>query len=385
MDTKSFLKYLKSIDFPNSNYNAIQLYPETEIINGKYINEFNSKYKKKYLYSHEDKNIIINSETSRLFNESLKYISDVQNNLLKKNIENYISGGFAFKLYSLLNHNMHIYNKELFKTKDCDIYVYYDLKRISNKLIVSNLINLVNSIIKFNKLQNYSFVEFYILLNYENTNKFLEYVEILFNEGFDLYTYFIKDNLKNDTKEKIYEFKFLKVINKEFCIRIKIKLLNIEALIIENIYSYTKVTYYYIKKLENNTFKVINKYIPIEFLIKNKNKSNIDLMRNSINVYNRTYHLYNMNSLLYNFLHLFYKYECNTENITIEKKRKECKDIRDEKRLDLFFKIYCKTLYPKLNKNNIKLYLEKLKDSKIKFKKNVEKIKNFKMIEDIFL
>lgn len=384
MDPKSFLKYLKSIDFPNSNYNAIQLYPRTEIINGKYINEFNNKYKKKFLYSHEDKNIIIDSETSKLFNESLKYISDIQNNLFKKNIENYISGGFAFKLYSLLNSNY--YNKELLKTKDCDIYVYYDLKRMSNKLIISNLINLVNSTIEFNKLQNYAFIEFYVLLNYENNNKFLEYIEILINEGFDLYTYYIKDNSKNDSlNQKIYEFKFLKVINKEFCIRIKIKLVNIETLIIENIYSYSKVTYYYIKKLENNTFKVINKYIPVEFLIKNKNKSNINLMRYSINIYNRKYYIYNMNTILYNFLHLLYKYDCNTENITIEKKRKECKNVRDEKRLDLFFKIYCKRLYPKLNKNNIHLYLEKLKDSKIKFKKNIEKIKDFKMIENVFL
>ena len=95
MDGKQFIKYLKTLDFPNNNYTAMKLYPGTELINGKYINDFNKKYKKKYLYDHEDKNIVDNIVAKQLLNNSLPYISDIQQNLLDLNIENYISGGAA--------------------------------------------------------------------------------------------------------------------------------------------------------------------------------------------------------------------------------------------------------------------------------------------------
>ena len=102
MNSKEFIKYLKTLDFPDKNYNAIKLYPGTELINGKYINDFNKKYKKKYLHIHEDKNLLDNNIVAKqLFNNSLSYISKIQNNLLNIKIENYISGGAALKLYSL--------------------------------------------------------------------------------------------------------------------------------------------------------------------------------------------------------------------------------------------------------------------------------------------
>ena len=67
MNTNEFLKYLKSQDFPKKKYNAIYNYPGTEYKNNKYENDFNKKYKKKFLYPHEDKNIVQNNVADNLF------------------------------------------------------------------------------------------------------------------------------------------------------------------------------------------------------------------------------------------------------------------------------------------------------------------------------
>lgn len=369
-----FINYLKTMDFPNKKYNAIYDYPNTQLINKKYINDFNKKYKKKFLYSHEDKNLIINYDSEQLFNNSFKYISNIQKNLLKRNIQNYISGGAALKLYSLL-YKVNNNDKNLI-TKDYDMYLYYNEKKLNNIIILNKVKDIIDSLLEINKHQNYAFIELYMLLHYENSKNFVEILEIFLNNGFDLFTYTIKNN-------DIYEFKFLKVINKEFCIRIKLKLLNIDNFIKENIYSYTKLTYYYINKIKNE-FKVVNKYIPIEILIKNKSKSNLEIMKSSIIYNNNIFYVYNMNTLLYNLMHLYYKYNHDTENKTIDIKKQSGKDIRDKKRLDLFFKIYCKAIYPELSKSNINSRLIKLKDSEKKFKKPIEKIKDFSIIEKIF-
>ena len=252
---------------------------------------------------------------------------------------------------------------------------------MTNNIILNNIENIINSVVEVNKNQNYAFIELYTLMNYKNKNDFYEVLEIFLNNGYDLNSYLIKSS----NEKEMYEFKFLKVINTEFCLRIKIKFLNIENMINEYIYSYTKLTYYYIKKLPNNIYKVINKYIPVEILIKNKYKSNLEMMKSSIKFYNNTFYIYNLNTLLYNLMHLYYKYNFNKTNITINKKKIEGKNSRDKKRLDLFFKIYCNVLYPKLNNNQINLLLIKLKSNEKKFKKNIEKIKDFNMIDNIFL
>ena len=379
INNNNFIDYLKNIGFPSKNYNAMKEYPHTKLINGKFTNYFTKKYKKKFLYLHEDKNIILNSISNQLFNNSFNYISHLQHNLLKKNIENYISGGSALKLYSLLYNEKN--NDKLFTTKDYDLYLYCNEKKITNKIILNNIENIINSVVEVNKYQNYSFIELYTLINYENKDKFIEVLEIFLNNGYDLNSYLIK----NSNEKEVYEFRFLKVINKELCLRLKIKFLNIEKMINEEIYSYTKLTYYYIKKNPNNIFKVINKYIPVEILIKNKHKSNLEIMKSSIKFYNNIFYIYNLNTLLYNLMHLYYKYNYNVVNITIERKRIEGKNIRDKKRLDLFFKIYCNVMYPNLNNNQINLLLIKLKEHEKKFKKNIEKIKDFSMIENIFL
>ena len=124
MNSDFFIKYLKNNDFPNKNYNAITSHPDK--------NYFTQKYKKKFLYSQESN--ISNSESKKLFNESFKYVSTFQQNLFQKNIENYISGGFAQKLYSTLYDVKN--DDKILTTKDCDIYVYYDNIKINNNVIL---------------------------------------------------------------------------------------------------------------------------------------------------------------------------------------------------------------------------------------------------------
>ena len=81
---------------------------------------------------------------------------------------------------------------------------------------------------------------------------------------------------------------------------------------------------------------------------------------------------------------MYYKYNHNTNNTKIPLKKEQGKDVRDEKRLNLFFTIYCKLLHPKLTQKKIDDLLKKLKAKSVEFKDNIESIKNFKVIEDVF-
>lgn len=376
METKEFLKYLKKLDFPEKKYDAVKSYPGTELINHKFVNDFNKKYKRKYLYDHEDKDIILNAVANRLFNESLPYISTLQKNLSESGTENYIAGGGAIKLYgSKCGMNV---EKSFLITKDFDMYSYLDVKKIKALDILNNSMNVLNAILRYPQNPNFGFVETYMLIHYENKKQIKDIVEFYMEHGFDLHMYTPKH--ENNT----YIFKFLKVINNEFCIRFKIKLLKIDDFIKNNIYSYSKITYYYIKRISNKEFKVVNKFIPIEFLIKNKEKSNIEIMKNSITVKNKIFYVYNENTLLYNLLHLYYKYRHNLVNKTIEKKKENGKNKRDEERLDYFFKIYCCTLGITLTNKDLNKKLDNLKKDEKKFIKDIEKIKDFKVIEKNF-
>jgi hypothetical protein len=372
MNSKDFLKYLKKIDFPTKKYDAVKSYPGTEYINRKFINDFNEKYKKKFLYDH-DKDISDDTEANKLFNESLKYISKIQENLNNINVENYIAGGGALKLYGL-KCNINV-NKKMLTTKDFDIYIFLNEKKIKSIDIYNNSLNIINSILKYPNNPNFGFLETYLLVHFENTKKFKELIDFYIGNGFDLHLYTPKEEINT------YIFKFVKVINNEFCIRFKIKFQKIDDFIKNNIYSYSKITYYYIKRIGNKEFKPINKFIPIEFLVKNRNKSNIDIMKSSLDLNNKFY-LYNQNTLLYNLLHLYYKYRHNIVNKTIKAKKLEEKNKRDEERLNYFFDIYCCNIKHLLNsKFNIKQKLIDLKNDEKKFIKDIEKIKDFKMIE----
>ena len=376
--SSKLLKYLMTIGYPKKTYYAYQSYEGTEYINKQPVSNFTRKYKKKYVFDHKDKDDACNEKCMRLFDNSYEYMSEIQNNLFKRNIPNYIAGGAGLKLYSL---SADVKNTEnVYLTKDYDLYLYYensDKNKITNTTIINNISHITDSIIEITGTPKYSFLELYIILNYTEYKDFYEMFKILFDNGFDLYSYtsFVeKDN---------YIFKFVKLIGEEFCLRLKIKFLKIDEFIKEKIYSYTKITFYKIDRTPNGQFVVENVYIPLEILIKNKNDSNLELMKGEVTVNNNKYLVYNENTLLYNLLHMYYKYNHNTGNTKIPLKKSQGKDVRDEKRLNLFFTIYCKILYPKLAQKKIDELLVKLKANSEKFKDNIESIKNFKVIEDV--
>ena len=373
------LKHLVTIGYPQKKYYAYQLYEGTEFINKKPVSNFTRKYKKKFIYKHEDKDIVCDEKCLKLFDTSYDYMSQIQNNLLKRNIENYIAGGAGLKLYSLVSDVKNTEN--IYLTKDYDLYLYYensDKGKITNTTIINNISNITDSILEITGTPKYSFLELYIVLHYENNNDFYEMFKIFYNNGFDLYEY--ASFVEKDT----YTFKFVKLIGEEFCLRLKIKFLKIDEFIKEKIYSYTKVTFYKINRTPNGQFSVENLYIPLEILIKNKNDCNLELMKGEVTVNKNKYFIYNENTLLYNLLHMYYKYNHNTGNTKIPLKKQQGKDVRDEKRLNLFFTIYCKILHPKLKEKEIEDLLVKIKAKSVEFKDNIESIKNFKVIEDVF-
>ena len=67
--------------------------------------DFIKKYKKKFIYDHNDKNTIPLDISNNLFNQSLSYLSEIQQYIHNTGIDNYLSGGGSLKLYTkfLLN------------------------------------------------------------------------------------------------------------------------------------------------------------------------------------------------------------------------------------------------------------------------------------------
>ena len=143
---------------------------------------------------------------------------------------------------------------------------------------------------------------------------------------------------------------------------------------------------YYNKRLDNKKFKLLNKYIPIEILVKNKYNSNIELMKSTLKIKNNLFYIYNLNSILYMLMHMYYKYNTSIAiDKYIQKKINDHKNKRDEERLDDFFMIYSHILYKSLNKEELKKILDKMKSMKNNFIQNIEHISDFLMIESLFI
>ena len=376
--SQKFLKYMFSTaNFPISYYNAAR------IDNSKIYNNFKQRYRKKFLYPHSDEELTCSDNCEKLFDKSFDYISGLQNQLMNANIPNYIAGGAGLKLYSLY---ADVPNTEkIYITKDYDIFPYYTEKYeeakkqgiISNRTIIENTLTLVKSILHIAGTPKYGFLEFYIILNYYSYEDFIDLFNVYINDGYDLYQ-FEPLHLK-----EVYIFNFVKLITNEFCIRFKFKFVKIQPLLDEKIYSYHKISFYKIVK-KNNNFMVENIYMPVEAIIKNADLNNLNLTKDEIQIGKNNYFIYNSNTLLYNLLHLYYKYHHNTGNIKIPAKIAEGKNIRDEKRLDLFFDIYCKLNYPKLKATKIKTLLKDLKKNSQLFHLGVEYIKDFDMLTNFF-
>ena len=124
-DLKSYklLKHLETLGYPKRNYYAYTSYEGTTFVNRKPISYFTERYKKKHIYPHQNVNISCNEKCVELFKKSYNYMSQLQQQLFNKNIENYISGGAGYKLYS--NFSDVENTEKIFTTKDFDLYLYY--------------------------------------------------------------------------------------------------------------------------------------------------------------------------------------------------------------------------------------------------------------------
>ena len=370
INSKEFINYLLESNFPNTSYIAFKPYSKSNSNNNsqnKYKIDFNNKYKKKFLLDYPQKDKISENTANTLFFQSMDFMSKFQQNLLNNNIESYISGGGAQKLYAI---SINDYKKKNFLiTRDYDLYLYYDNKKITYHVLLNNINTIFDSAILSLKSPNYTFIELYILLHFDNTKIFTKVLEIFLENNFDLQSY-------------IHNFE----TNKELCIKLKLKFSKIDDLLNESIYSYSKMSIYYNKRLDNKKFKLLNKYIPIEILVKNKYNSNIELMKSTLKIKNNLFYIYNLNSILYMLMHMYYKYNTSSAiDKYIQKKINDHKNKRDEARLDDFFMIYSHILYKSLNKEELKKILDKMKSMKNNFIQNIEHISDFLMIESLFI
>lgn len=359
MDIK---KYLQNIHFPNKKF--IGIYSKLDYI---------KKYKKKFLL---DKDISLNnSKNDSLFLNSIPIVSKFQKNMLDKKYNTYITGGSAIKLYNMLYKDKIKINNELVKTKDFDIFLFYE-KKITNILIINYLFDIIDSIYKTIQYPNFMFLELNVILNFKDLKEFDKIIKILLNENYDLYLY-IPNIIRN-----IYYFRFLKIINKEFCIKINIKfVICAEDFISANKNAIIEIYNYYFDIKEN--FKLKHNFIPIEIVV--SKKINDLFLKPEIKINNHLLYILSEKTILYNLINLIYKYEYLKENISIKKKLLENKNKRDTQRLDNYFDLYCDIFYKNINSDDRINILEKIKKNILKFNKSITKIKKIDVLDKFFL
>lgn len=374
---KDFIKYLNSKNFPKEKYYAVYDYPNTDIKNKKNpINEFTKKYKKKFLNDLNLKDILKkDNKVNNLFEDSINYVAEFQKNILKnKNMSIYITGGSAIKLYSILDNDKNK-NNSILTTTDFDMYLCIDTPRITNNLIIKELINIINSVYSIIKNPNYMTLDIHLLLNFDNIHNYINLVNFFMNNDYDLF----KFNPFNDGDCFCYYFKFIKLINKEFCIKITIKFI----LFSDNLKKTEKngillINNYYFDYLQN--FKLCYNFLPIELVIIKKNEENLKLIGNTIKINNKILHIFNQKAILYNLLNLAYKYQYLIDNKSIKNKLNSQKNKRDNLRLEYFFNYYCKIYYPQLTLCERDKILHAMKSEIKNFSKSVIQLKKFKSL-----
>jgi len=376
---KEFIKYLNIINFPNEKYYALYNYPNT-IFNNKSkrnpINEFTKKYKRKFLNDINLKDTLKKyNKVNNLFEDSINYVVEFQKNILKnKNMEIYITGGSAIKLYSMLDNNK-IKNDSILTTTDFDMYLCIETSKMSNNLIIKELLNIINSVYLIIKNPNYMTLDLHLLLNFENTNSFIELVHFLMNNDYDLF----KFNPFNEDDCFCYYFKFIKLINKEFCIKITIKFI----IFSDNLKKADKnaillINNYYFDHLQN--FKLCYNFLPIELVIIKKNEENLKLIGSTIKINNKLLYIFNEKAILYNLLNLAYKYQYLLDDKSIKNKLDSQKNKRDNQRLEYFFNYYCSIYYPQLTSCERDKILHAMKSEIKNFSKSVIQLKTFKYL-----
>jgi hypothetical protein len=377
---KNFMKHLNIINFPKEKYYALYDYPNTIIENKNKkknpINEFTKKYKKKFLQDINLQDTLKkDKKIDNLFKESIDYIAKFQKNILKnKNMETYITGGSALKLYSMLDDNKSK-NDNILTTPDFDMYLSIETPRMTNNLIIKELLNIINSVYLIIKNPNYMTLDLHLLLNFENTNSFIELVHFFMNNDYDLFRF----NPFDDGDCFCYYFKFIKLINKEFCIKITIKYTSFSnnfkkgdkngILLINN---------YYFDYLQN--FKLCYNFLPIELVIIKKNEENLKLIGSTIKIDNKILYIFNEKAILYNLLNLAYKYQYLLDDKSIKNKLNSQKNKRDNQRLEYFFNYYCNIYYPQLTLDEKYKILTIMKSEIKNFSKSVIQLKKFKSL-----
>lgn len=302
----------------------------------------------------------------KIFYKSKEYISNMQETLRSKNIENFIGGGYGIKLYLETDKNV---PKDVIKTSDLDLYLFYKEKELSNTNIVKNLSKIIDScILNISKISHDKIIKLYTLLNFENKNNIDKIIKIMMKDGYTLYLY--KPNLIDN----IYNLYFVKIIN-DIYIKVTIRLKDIvEGLHNNNIYSYNLLTCYHI-----NYKKKINYYLPIDLIVV-KGEMDTSLIGATINRYKQKYYVYNEKFIIYNLMYLLYNYAI-LNKIAMEK-IKLGKDKRDEKRLYYILQLYCrKYRYHK----NINELLEQFKAHVMEFNIPLFKTTNLDVVDKIFL
>ena len=374
---KEFIKYLNSINFPQEKYYAVYDYPNTNSKNKKNrINEFTKKYKRKFLNDINLKDTLKkDNKVNNLFEDSINYVVEFQKNILKnKNMETYITGGSAIKLYSMLDNNKNK-NNSVLTTTDFDMYLCIETSRVTNNLIIKELLNIINSVYLIIKNPNYMTLDLHLLLNFENTNNFIDLVNFFMNNDYDLF----KFNPFNEGECFCYYFKFIKLINKEFCIKITIKFI----LFSDNLKKADKnaillINNYYFDHLQN--FKLCYNFLPIELVIIKKNEENLKLIGSTIKINNKILYIFNEKAILYNLLNLAYKYQYLLDDKSIKNKLDSQKNKRDNQRLEYFFNYYCKIYYPQLTLDEKDKILNVMKSEIKNFSKAVIQLKKFKSL-----
>lgn len=383
LNPTDFIKYIKKFGFPNKDYKAVKDYPDTVMIsNKKFLNEFGKKYNAKFILGYKDGDILLsNNKNDSLFYKSLEFISDIQKTLLNKNIESYISGGSAIKLYGLVNNyntkNKNINNKSILKTSDFDMQLYIDNNKakLENITILNNIETIINSIsinIK-NQFKNKTVLKIFSIINLKSKKDLLSTLEYFLNLNFDLYKYRIFKKEEDD--DYTYYLDFIKKISNTsyIILNLKYKKNFLKKLNKCNGYCLIKVNTCI---SNNNKLYYIYDSIDIGLYI----KDDIKLIKGEIKYNNISFKILNEKSILYNLINLYYDYK-NLLN-QMERKIKEGKDIRDEKRLDYFFKLYCKLFYKNMNNDSIIKTLDLIKLKNEKFNKCI--LKNLNVIDTFF-
>ena len=288
--------------------------------------------------------------------QSFDYISHFQKKLLKYNIENYISGGFAQKLYL----------KDLIKTEDVDIVLLYDEKVITNKILIENTKYILKSALSYLlKKSTSGLLELFSILKYSNKKDLTFLTEFAAKNKFTLVSF------HQIYKKNTYFYNFERKIG-DITTHFNVKFTNDVKSNIEN---------YISLKFHNEK----EKYLPMDILILNKHKINTNIIKNSIKIDKNIFYIYSLKALLYNSMNIYHNYKYNVENKKLISKIEARKNKRDEQRLYYILRLYCNTFYKTLTEPDIKKIFQLFKINNKKFKLDLFKVKNLDVIDKIII